>query len=186
MKVLATALPGVLLLEPRVFADSRGFFMQTYQQQQYEQAGISCTFVQDNLSGSSRHTLRGLHYQQAPHGQAKLVQVLEGAVYDVAVDIRVGSPSFGQWLGVELSAENKKQLFIPAGFAHGFVVTSERATFLYKCSAYYAPAAEAGILFSDPDLAISWPGHDFQLSDKDKLYPRLQEIPVDQLPQYEV
>jgi dTDP-4-dehydrorhamnose 3,5-epimerase len=186
MKVIETELLGLLILEPRVFADNRGFFMQTYQQEQYAQAGIGCLFVQDNLSVSSRHTLRGLHYQQEPHGQAKLVQVLEGAVYDVAVDIRVGSPTFGTWLGVELSAENRRQLFIPAGFAHGFMVTSERATFAYKCSTYYAPTAEAGIIFSDPDLAISWPGHDFELSDKDKLYPRLQDIPVEQLPQYEV
>lgn len=184
MKVIETALSGVLILEPRVFEDSRGFFMQTYQQEQYVEAGIDCTFVQDNLSVSSRQTLRGLHYQE-PHGQAKLVQVIEGTVYDVAVDIRVGSPTFGKWLGVELSAQNKRQLFIPAGFAHGFVVVSERATFSYKCSAYYAPAAEGGIIFSDPDLAISWPGHDFQLSDKDKLYPCLKDISVDRLPKYE-
>lgn len=184
MKVIETELAGVLILEPRVFEDSRGFFMQTYQQEQYVEAGIDCTFVQDNLSVSSRQTLRGLHYQE-PYGQAKLVQVIEGTVYDVAVDIRVGSPTFGKWLGVELSAENKRQLFIPAGLAHGFVVVSERATFIYKCSAYYAPAAEGGIIFSDPDLAISWPGQDFQLSDKDKLYPCLKDIPADRLPKYE-
>ncbi|MBU0681671.1 MAG: dTDP-4-dehydrorhamnose 3,5-epimerase [Proteobacteria bacterium] len=185
MKVIATELRGLLILEPRVFADNRGFFMQTYQQEQYAQAGIDCFFVQDNLSVSSRHTLRGLHYQQEPHGQAKLVQVLEGAVYDVAVDIRVGSPTFGKWLGVELSAENRRQLFIPVGFAHGFVVTSQRAIFVYKCSTYYAPTAEDGIIFSDPDLAISWPGHDFELSDKDKRYPCLKDIPTERLPQYE-
>lgn len=183
MKVVTTTLPGVLLVEPRVFTDNRGFFMQTYQQQQYEEAGIPCAFVQDNLSVSSRHTLRGLHYQE-PHGQAKLVQVLEGAVFDVAVDIRVGSPCFGQWLGVELSAVNKKQLFIPAGFAHGFVVVSERATFLYKCSSYYAPGAEGGIFFADPDLAIAWPGQDFTLSDKDRRYPCLKDVPVDRLPTF--
>ncbi len=184
MKLIETELPGVLILEPRVFEDSRGFFMQTYQHEQYVEAGINCTFVQDNMSVSCRHTLRGLHYQE-PHGQAKLVQVLEGAVYDVVVDIRLGSPTFGKWLGVELSAQNNRQLFIPAGFAHGFVVMSERAIFVYKCSDYYAPNAEGGIIFSDPDLAISWPGHGFQLSDKDKLYRRLQDIPVGQLPKYE-
>lgn len=184
MKVIETELAGVLILEPKVFDDSRGFFMQTYQQEQYVQAGINCTFVQDNLSVSGRHTLRGLHYQE-PHGQAKLVQVMEGVVYDVAVDIRVGSPTFGQRLGVELSAENKRQLFIPTGFAHGFVVTSERATFVYKCSDYYAPEAEGGILFSDPDLGIVWPGHDFDLSDKDTRYPCLKDIPHDRLPKYE-
>jgi dTDP-4-dehydrorhamnose 3,5-epimerase len=183
MKVIQTTLPGVVIVEPRVFADSRGFFMQTYQQEQYAAAGIDCSFVQDNLSLSSRHTLRGLHYQE-PHGQAKLVQVLEGAVYDVAVDIRLGSPTFGKWVGVELSAENKKQLFIPAGFAHGFVVVSERAIFLYKCSDYYAPQAEGGILFADPELAIAWPGHDFQLSDKDRRSPCLKDVPVDRLPTF--
>lgn len=183
MKVIETELPGVLILEPRVFDDNRGFFMQTYQHEQYGEAGIDCTFVQDNLSVSCRHTLRGLHYQE-PHAQAKLVQVVAGTIYDVAVDIRVGSPTFGKWLGVELSAENRRQLFIPAGFAHGFVVTSEQASFVYKCSAYYAPAAEGGIIFSDPDLGIPWPGQDFQLSDKDKLYPCLKDIPLEHLPKY--
>lgn len=184
MKVIETDLPGVLILEPRVFDDSRGLFMQTYQQEQYRQAGIDCDFVQDNFSVSSRHTLRGLHYQQDPHSQAKLVQVTEGAVYDVALDIRIGSPTFGKWFGVELSSENWRQLFIPAGFAHGFVVLSERATFLYKCSEYYAPDSEGGIIFSDPDLGITWPGHDFQLSDKDKIYPCLKDIPTERLPKY--
>ena len=183
MKVIETDLPGVLILEPKVFEDNRGFFMQTYQQEQYIQAGIDCTFVQDNLSLSSRHTLRGLHYQE-PHGQAKLVQVMEGEIYDVAVDIRVGSPTFGKWIGAVLSSENKRQLFIPAGFAHGFVVTSERAIFVYKCSDYYAPAAESSIIFSDPDLGIPWPGQDFQLSQKDQASPLLKHIPVDRLPQY--
>ena len=184
MKVTQTDLPGVLILEPQVFGDNRGFFMQTYQQEQYTDAGIDCTFVQDNLSVSSRHTLRGLHFQH-PHDQAKLVQVVQGTVFDVAVDIRVGSPSFGKWVGAELSAENKRQFFLPAGFAHGFVVTSEQAIFSYKCSDYYAPQAEGGILFSDPDLSIDWPGRDLELSAKDREAPRLKDIPPDRLPKNE-
>lgn len=184
MEVIETGIPGPLVLAPRVFSDRRGFFMQTYQRQQYAAAGIECAFVQDNLSRSGRHTLRGLHFQH-PHGQAKLVQVVVGSVYDVAVDIRVGSPTFGKWVAVELSAANKRQFFVPVGFAHGFVVLSEEAVFMYKCSDYYAPEAEAGIIFSDSDLAIPWPGHDFALSDKDRQHPRLKDIPGQQLPRYE-
>ena len=160
MKVIETDIPGVVILEPKVFSDNRGFFMQTYEKRQYEEAGIDGGFVQDNMSMSSRHTLRGLHFQH-PHDQAKLVQVVQGTVFDVAVDIRVGSPTFGKWVGAELSADNKRQFFLPAGFAHGFVVTSEQAIFSYKCSDFYAPQAEGGVLFSDPDLGIDWPGRDF-------------------------
>ncbi len=157
--------------------------METFQRKRYEKAGITVDFVQDNLSFSIKNTLRGLHYQH-PHGQAKLVQVVHGAVFDVAVDIRLGSPTFGKWTGVELSADNRRQIFIPAGFAHGFVVLSETASFIYKCSDFYFPDCEAGIIFSDPSLAIRWPGGDHLLSPKDQQFPVLRDIAPDDLPRY--
>lgn len=181
MKVLPTSLEGVLLLEPRVFEDGRGFFLETYHARRYEDAGISVPFVQDNLSHSRKGTLRGLHYQ-IPHGQAKLVQVLSGEVLDVVVDIRRGSPSFGHVATSLLSETNRRQIFIPEGFAHGFCVLSPSALFSYKCSAFYAPDCEAGILWSDPDLGISWPAGEVVLSPKDAAYPRLRDVPGGRLP----
>ncbi|MBU4262348.1 MAG: dTDP-4-dehydrorhamnose 3,5-epimerase [Proteobacteria bacterium] len=183
MNVIETQLSGVLILEPRVFDDNRGFFMETFHKEKYEQIGIKVEFVQDNFSFSQKNTLRGLHFQH-PHGQAKLVQVFQGAVFDVAVDIRLGSPTFGKWVGVELSAANKRQIFIPAGFAHGFVVLSDTASFVYKCSDFYSPDCERGIIFSDPQLAIRWPGGNFLLSPKDQQYPALQDISPGDLPSY--
>ncbi len=174
MRVIQTTLPGVLIIEPDVFEDPRGFFFESYSQHKYAEHGIADTFVQDNHSLSVQGTLRGLHYQAAP-GQVKLVRVARGSVFDVAVDVRWGSPTFGKWVGVELSAENRRQLYIPVGFAHGFCVTSEVAEFLYKCSSYYAPPLERGIAWDDPDLAIVWPVADPVLSERDRRHPRLAE-----------
>lgn len=158
-QVTPTAIPEVLVLEPRVFGDARGFFFESYNQRDFEQAtGLSgITFVQDNHSLSARGVLRGLHYQLPPHAQGKLVRVVRGAVFDVAVDIRRRSPTFGQWVGVELSADNHRQLWIPPGFAHGFLTLSEQAEFLYKTTDYYAPSHERCIAWNDVRLAIDWP-----------------------------
>ncbi len=183
MNVIETALPGVLILEPRVFADARGYFLETWNQQRYASLGLPERFVQDNLSSSSRGVLRGLHYQH-PNGQGKLVTVLRGEVYDVAVDIRVGSPDFGRWVGVTLSGENHRSLYIPPGFAHGFVVLSDEALFSYKCTEYYAPSCEASLIWDDPDLAIAWPESSPILSPKDLAAPRLRDVPRDLLPTY--
>jgi dTDP-4-dehydrorhamnose 3,5-epimerase len=183
MKVLPTTLDGVYIIEPRVFNDGRGFFMETYHQRRYSEVGIEQLFVQDNLSHSVRGTLRGLHYQ-LQHGQAKLIQVIKGAVFDVVVDIRRGSPSFSKWTGVNLSEENKRQLFVPEGFAHGFCVLSEVAKVVYKCSDFYTPEDEGGILWSDPDLAIDWPVEKPLLSDKDSRLPYLADVPPEGLPLY--
>ena len=157
MKVITTPLEGLLVLEPRVFGDERGFVFESYNARQFAEAtGVAADFVQDNHSRSRRGVLRGLHYQiQQPQG--KLVRATHGSVYDVAVDIRKGSPTFGQWYGVELSAENMRQMWIPAGFAHGFVVTSEHAEFLYKTTDYWAPEHERAILWNDPAIGIGWP-----------------------------
>ena len=176
MTVTETRLPGVLVIEPRVFGDARGSFCETYHAERYRQAGVDAAFVQDNLSRSARGTLRGLHFQAPPHAQAKLVSVLAGAVYDVAVDLRRGSPTFGQHVVVELSAENGRQMYVPVGFAHGFCVTSETALFAYKCSAFYAPDAEGSLRWDDPDLAIDWPVHEPQLSDKDAAAPLWADV----------
>lgn len=181
MKVFETKLSGVVRIEPRVFGDSRGYFMETWNQSDYAQAGLNTSFVQDNLSFSSRGVLRGLHFQN-PNGQGKLVYVLQGAVFDVAVDIRAGSPTFGQWAGFTLSAENHHQLYIPAGFAHGFCVISETALFAYKCTDFYNPDAEDGIIWNDSDLAIDWPITTPVLSEKDRKYSRLKDIPMRRLP----
>ncbi len=183
MKVATTRLAGPLILEPRVFGDQRGFFMESHQQNRYAAAGVDVTFVQDNISRSVQNTLRGLHYQY-PCGQAKLVQVLQGEIYDVAVDIRKGSPTFGQWVGVTLSAETHRQLFIPAGFAHGFCVLSSTALFMYKCSQYYAPENEGGIRWNDPDLGIDWPISVPVLSRRDQALPCLEGIADQDLPPY--
>ena len=174
MRVIETKLPGVAIIESTVFEDARGFFMESYNQRVYTEHGISDLFVQDNHSRSVRGTLRGLHYQ-AGVGQAKLVRVVVGAVYDVAVDVRWGSPTFGQWVSVELSAENRRQLYIPVGYAHGFCVISDVADFLYKVTSYYSPPDERGIAWDDPDLAIDWPIAAPILSERDRHHPRLAE-----------
>lgn len=181
MEIRETSLPGVLLVEPRVFSDSRGYFYETFHAERYAKAGIPTHFVQDNFSRSCRGTLRGLHYQE-PHPQGKLIQVLAGAVYDVAVDIRRGSPTFGRWYGVELSDENRRQLWIPPGFAHGFCALSERADFYYKCTALYAPDSDRGLLWNDPEIGIAWPIAEPLLSAKDAAAPCLAHAPV--LPSY--
>jgi dTDP-4-dehydrorhamnose 3,5-epimerase len=158
MNVISTAIEGVLILEPKVFGDARGFFMESFNQKAFNDAvGHEVTFVQDNHSRSSKGVLRGLHYQLPPHAQGKLVRVTQGSVFDVAVDIRARSPTFGKWVGLELSGENHRQLWLPAGMAHGFLVTSDSADFLYKTTDYYAPQAEACLLWSDPALGIEWP-----------------------------
>ena len=158
MKALPTALPDVVILEPTVFRDERGYFFESWNQRVFDEAvGRPVCFVQDNHSRSARGVLRGLHYQLAPHAQGKLVRVTRGAVFDVAVDIRRGSPTFGRWFGVELSDTNHRQLWIAPGLAHGFLVTSEFADFLYKTTTYYAPGAERALRWDDPDLAIAWP-----------------------------
>jgi dTDP-4-dehydrorhamnose 3,5-epimerase len=162
MKVTPTDLPEVLVLEPRVFGDARGFFMESWNQRVFDEAtraasGVTCTFVQDNHSRSARGVLRGLHFQRPPHAQGKLVRVAAGAVFDVAVDIRRSSPRFGRWVGVELSADNHRQLWIPPGFAHGFAVLSDSADVLYKTTDYHAPDCEGAIRWDDPRLNIAWP-----------------------------
>lgn len=184
MKIINTSLPGVYIIEPQVFNDTRGFFMETYHQRKYTEAGIDSVFVQDNLSSSMRGTLRGLHYQ-LEHAQAKLIYVVKGTIFDVTVDIRRGSPNFGQWTGVHLSDENKHQLLVPEGFAHGFCVLSQTADVIYKCSDFYAPDDEGGILWSDPELSIDWPISEPLLSAKDTQLPRLADIPLERLPLYE-
>lgn len=183
MNVLPTELPEVLIVEPRVFGDARGYFMETYHAERYAEAGIPATFVQDNLSVSERGILRGLHLQH-PHAQGKLVQVLDGEVFDVAVDVRRGSPRFGQWVGVWLSGENKRQLWVPEGFAHGFCVTSEHAVFSYKCTDLYHPDCERSIRWDDPRIAIAWPLSEVALSDKDAAAPLLDDTPEAALPEY--
>jgi dTDP-4-dehydrorhamnose 3,5-epimerase len=181
MKIVPTELDGVQIIEPDVFADERGFFMESYQSRRYREAGIEAEFVQDNISRSVRNTLRGLHYQH-PNGQAKLVQVLEGEIYDVAVDIRRGSPTFGRWVEVILSDRNRRQFYIPAGFAHGFCVLSTNALFLYKCGDFYAPEAEGGICWDDPDLAIPWPVQSPILSRRDSRFTPLRQVASHRLP----
>ena len=181
MKVTPTSHPDVLLIEPDVFADARGFFMETYHVGKFAAAGLPTEYLQDNHSRSSCGVLRGLHYQ-LEHPQGKLVRLVNGEVLDVAVDIRKGSPRFGQWVAVTLSAENRRQLYVPPGFAHGFCTLSEQADFLYKCTDIYTPGDEYGIAWDDPALAIDWPDLDIQLSDKDKRYPVLSESK--HLPEY--
>ena len=163
MNIIDTKIPDLKIIEPKVFGDERGFFFESFNQKQFEEAiGRTITFVQDNHSKSSKGVLRGLHYQLPPHAQGKLVRCVAGEVFDVAVDIRKSSPTFGQWVGVHLSAENKRQFWIPEGFAHGFVTLSETAEFLYKTTNYYAPKYEASIKWDDADIAIEWP-FEFQL-----------------------
>jgi dTDP-4-dehydrorhamnose 3,5-epimerase len=175
----------VLLIEPAVFGDARGYFFETWHRQRYSQHGVPRDFVQDNVSRSARGILRGLHLQE-PHAQAKLVQVLDGEVFDVALDVRVGSPTFGRWVGERLSGDNHRQLYIPEGFAHGFCVISEFALLQYKCTELYHPETELCIAWNDPELGITWPIPEPRLSAKDGAAKRLCEIPRDRLPRFRV
>jgi len=177
-------IPGVILIEPRVFPDARGYFTETYHARKYSEAGLHRAFVQDNLSFSSRNVLRGLHYQRScPQG--KLVYVVKGEIFDVAVDIRRGSPTFGQWEGYRLSDQNHHQLYVPEGCAHGFVVLSDQAAVMYKCTELYDPTDDRGLLWSDPDIGIKWPTSSPILSDKDAVLPRLMDLNEDTLPIYQ-
>jgi len=181
MQRLDTSLPGVYELRPSIFRDARGFFLETYHRAKFATLGITGSFIQDNHSCSAKGTLRGLHYQ-LHHPQAKLCRVVEGEALDVAVDIRLGSPHFGKWTSVILSAEKQNQIYIPAGFAHGFLALTDRVQFLYKCSDFYDPADEHGILWNDPDLNISWEAANPLVSEKDARYPRLVNVPRELLP----
>jgi dTDP-4-dehydrorhamnose 3,5-epimerase len=184
VQIIETSLPGVLLITPRVFPDPRGFFMETYRQNVLAEAGVREIFVQDNHSRSSRGVLRGLHYQLR-NPQAKLCRVAEGEVLDIAVDVRLGSPHFGKWVSAVLSGENHAQLYIPQGFAHGFVVRSETADFLYKCSDYFDATDDRGVLWNDPAIGIDWQMSAPVLSEKDQRYLPLAQIALDQLPRYQ-
>ncbi len=179
MHVESTALPGVLIITPRVFADSRGFFFESYHLEKYRAHGIESVFVQDNHSMSVRGTVRGLHFQLPPAAQAKLVRAVRGTIWDVAVDIRRGSPTFGQWVGAELSAENHRQIYIPVGFAHGFCVLSDEAEVLYKASHFYDPTRERSIAWNDPDLGITWPVAEPLLSPRDRAAGSLADYLAD-------
>jgi dTDP-4-dehydrorhamnose 3,5-epimerase len=183
MNIIKTKLPGVLILEPKVFPDDRGYFLETWNSKRYEQAGIPTDFVQDNISSSKKGILRGLHFQY-PQSQGKLIQVLLGEVVDVIVDIRVGSPTYGQWISEILSESNHRQMYVPTGFAHGYCVTSETALFSYKCTDFYNRATEHGIIWNDPDIGIEWPIARPVLSDKDAVYPRLKDLRPENLPQF--
>ena len=177
MEVIQTAIPGVVIIEPRVFKDARGYFFESFSQRDFDAQVREVRFVQDNESKSSFGVLRGLHFQKPPHAQSKLVRVVKGAVLDVAVDVRRGSPTFGQHVAVELSAENHRQFFIPRGFAHGFVVLTDEVVFQYKCDNFYAPQYEGAIAWDDPYLGIDWrvSSEDVLLSDKDRCHPRLKD-----------
>jgi dTDP-4-dehydrorhamnose 3,5-epimerase len=183
VKIIETDLPGCVVIEPRVFGDDRGFFFESFNLDKLGEAGIAPTFVQGNVSSSRRGVLRGLHYQW-PKPQGKYVSVTEGEVWDVAVDIRRGSPTFGRWTAVLLTAENKRHFWIPEGFAHGFVTLSERAVFTYLCTQTYDASADAAVRWNDATLAVDWPVSDVTLSDKDSRAPFLDEIPEDRLPVY--
>jgi dTDP-4-dehydrorhamnose 3,5-epimerase len=183
LKVIPSSLPGCVLIEPQVFGDSRGFFFETWNAERYEAQGLPGNFVQSNISSSSKGVLRGLHYQW-PRPQGKLVTVLQGEVYDVAVDIRRGSPTFGRWEAFILSGENRRQLWIPPGFAHGFAVLSDTALFNYLCTDVYVKEADAALRWNDADLAVDWPISIPSLSNKDEQAPFLKDIPEDSLPVY--
>jgi dTDP-4-dehydrorhamnose 3,5-epimerase len=183
MDVRDVEIPGLKVIQPKIFGDERGFFLETYNLNRYREAGIPSTFVQDNLSYSHRGILRGLHFQN-PSTQGKLVTVLQGEVYDVAVDIRLGSPTFGKWFGIYLNGKTKQQFWVPAGFAHGFMVTSDAALFSYKCDANYSPQNEFSLAWDDPDFGIPWPDLQPILSAKDTNAVRLRDFPKSQLPVY--
>lgn len=178
MEIIKTPIKDLIVIQPRVFTDARGFFFETYNEERYREAGITNKFVQDNMSKSSYGVVRGLHFQKPPYTQAKLVQVIEGAVLDVAVDLRSGSETYGQWYAVELSADNHLQFLVPRGFAHGFSVLSETAVFSYKCDNFYNPSSEGGVIFNDPDLNIDWriPADKMVFSDKDMKHPQLKDL----------
>lgn len=180
MNVIRCDIEGLLIFEPKVFGDARGFFMETWNQKRYQQAGVPATFVQDNLSVSRQGILRGLHFQN-PGPQGKFVSVLQGEVFDVAVDLRLNSPTFGKWHAAHLSGENKRQFFVPVGFAHGFLVLSESAMFHYKCTEFYSPKDEMTLLWNDPQLAIEWPMAAPILSDKDAKGLLLRDIARERL-----
>jgi len=179
LKFTKTEIEGVYIIEPKVFGDNRGYFMETYSERDFIDSGIKYAFVQDNQSKSYKGVLRGLHYQ-INHPQTKLVRVIKGEVFDVAVDLRKNSKTYGKWVGVILSEENKKQLLIPRGFAHGFLVLSDIAEFVYKCDDFYHPGDEGGIIYNDPDINIQWPKVDcpITLSDKDRVHPKLKDINI--------
>jgi len=181
MNVIQTSISGLIVIEPKVFSDQRGFFLETFRSQRYADFGIDQPFVQDNQSRSSEGVLRGLHFQKR-YPQGKLLYVTRGAVFDVAVDLRAGSPTFGKWESVILSDENHRQFYVPPGFAHGFCVLSEVADFCYKCTDVYHPEDEEGILWNDPDIGIQWPISDPVLSEKDRAFSRLAELKPDDLP----
>jgi dTDP-4-dehydrorhamnose 3,5-epimerase len=183
MKIIETQLSDLVVLEPKKIEDSRGFFLETYRDDVLKDAGIVENFVQDNHSRSTRGVLRGLHYQLT-HPQGKLVRVAKGSVFDVAVDIRKGSSTFGQWFGAELNEENMRMMYIPVGFAHGFVVLSDTADFIYKCTDYYCPQSEQGILWNDPDIGVDWKISDVHLSKRDSEYPLLKDQSLELLPDY--
>jgi dTDP-4-dehydrorhamnose 3,5-epimerase len=183
MKIIETNLPGCVVIEPAVHGDARGFFYESFHAEKYKNTGLDLRFVQSNVSRSAHGVLRGLHYQW-PNPQGKLVNVLEGEVYDVAVDIRHGSPTFGRWAAAILSADYKRHFWIPEGFAHGFAVLSENATFCYQCTALYDRAADAGVRWNDGDIAVDWPISAPQLSEKDQQTPFLREVPTERLPKY--
>jgi len=185
MQKVDTSLPGVFELRPKIFGDARGFFMETYHRTKFADLGIKDTFVQDNHSYSAKGILRGIHYQ-LHHPQAKLCRVVEGEALDLVVDIRVGSPQFGKWTSVLLSATTQNQLYVPAGFAHGFLALTNAVQFLYKCSDFYDPGDERGILWNDPDLSINWGINSPIISEKDSRNPRLGEVPLQDLPGYRV
>ena len=178
MNIIQTEIPGLMIIEPKVFGDARGYFFESYNQKMMVEAGIDIEFRQDNQSFSKYGVIRGLHFQLNPYSQTKLIRALEGAIYDVVVDLRKGSPAFGKWLGVELSADNKKQLYIPQGFAHGFSVLSEQTTILYKCDNFYNPQSEGGLAFDDPKLGIDWKVDSAKaiISDRDKKWPGIDAV----------
>jgi dTDP-4-dehydrorhamnose 3,5-epimerase len=180
MNVLTCDIAGLLIIEPKVFGDARGFFLESYNERRYREAGINAAFVQDNVSFSRHGILRGLHFQN-PNPQGKLLQVLQGEVFDVAVDVRRGSSTFGKWHGLVLSSENKRQFYIPPGFAHGFLVTSDSALFQYKCTELYSPKDEMAVRWDDPTIGIQWPMKDPLLSERDAKALRLQDIPRERL-----
>ena len=179
---------GIYIIEPKVFGDNRGYFMETYNKEDFEEAGLNMTFVQDNESKSSKGVLRGLHFQRK-HSQGKLVSVTQGDVFDVAVDLRTGSLTFGHWEGVILNEENKKQFYIPKGFAHGFLVLSDEAVFNYKCTDFYSPEYDGGVMWNDPEINIEWPLEEIEnilLSEKDKNHPSLKELDLSEYPDFNI
>ena len=182
MRVLETGLDGVVIIEPRVHGDERGFFQESWKASSYVKHGLPASFKQTNVSRSVKGVLRGLHYQYR-QPQGKLVSVLEGRIFDVAVDLRLASSSFGQWAGVELNANNHRQLYIPEGFAHGFIVLSSSVLFHYHCTTEYLPQYDSAIVWNDPDIAVKWPCEPTEISDKDRLAPCLRDVPAERLPQ---